>query len=223
MIRRSNRVRRVRIQFRSDGTLEVVAPPGISDRSIARAVADAGPWIDRVAARRAAIADLGLGEPGVVRVFDRRYPVVRESGRSKIEHGDGVLLVRATDDEDARRLVRSWYLRVFKDSAVEAVSHEARAMGVSPGRISVREMQTRWGSCNPRTANMSLNWRLVLAPSAIGRYVVVHELAHLRHANHSEAFWRLVAEHDSEVPAHRRWLRAHGPQLLAYDPASAIR
>jgi predicted metal-dependent hydrolase len=95
---------------------------------------------------------------------------------------------------------------------------EAEALGVSYGRIEVRDQRTRWGSCSPR-GTLSFNWRLALAPLEVLDYVVVHELCHLREANHSPRFWRLVAERRPDWREQRAWLRENGAELLAFRPA----
>lgn len=80
--------------------------------------------------------------------------------------------------------------------------------GFSVGRIRVRDQRTLWGSCSPR-GSISLNWRLVRMPPQVRDYILLHELAHLRHPNHSRRFWTLLA---SICPWYReahRWLRAN--------------
>ena len=96
-------------------------------------------------------------------------------------------------------------------------AREAADMGVSYERLTIRDQRTRWGSCSSR-GTLSFNWRLVLAPSAVLDYVVVHELCHLRHPNHSARFWSLVAERRPDYRAQRVWLRRHGAELLAFEP-----
>jgi predicted metal-dependent hydrolase len=82
--------------------------------------------------------------------------------------------------------------------------------GFTVSRVSVRSQRTLWGSCSRRQGSVSLNWRLVRMPDEVRDYILLHELAHLRHANHSRQFWRLV---ESICPGFReahRWLRDHG-------------
>jgi predicted metal-dependent hydrolase len=79
-------------------------------------------------------------------------------------------------------------------------------------RVSIRDQRTRWGSCG-RDGHICLNWRLMLMPEWVRDYVMVHELMHLRHLNHSPAYWALVADACPEHEAARRWLREHGPSL----------
>ncbi len=78
--------------------------------------------------------------------------------------------------------------------------------------IAIRSQKTRWGSCSSR-GTLSFNWRLMLAPPAILDYVVVHELCHLRHMNHSKDFWACVETILPDYKAHRKWLKEHGHEL----------
>ncbi len=96
----------------------------------------------------------------------------------------------------------------------DAIERHARALGVSPVRVSIRDPRTRWGSA-ARTGRLAFSWRLVLAPSEALETVVVHELAHLRVFGHGPTFWAVVS---SRVPDHliwRRWLREHSVELHA--------
>ena len=117
----------------------------------------------------------------------------------------------AVSEVDARRAVRELVTMLAEE--------EAEALGVSYRRIEVRGQRTRWGSCSSR-GTLSFNWRLVLAPFEVLDYVVVHELCHLREANHSPRFWRLVAERRPGWREQRAWLREHGAELLAFRPAA---
>jgi len=99
------------------------------------------------------------------------------------------------------------------------VEEEGPHIGVAPKRIQIRDQRSRWGSCSTR-GTLSFNWRLVLAPFDVLDYVVVHELCHLREANHSRRFWRLVEQRRPGWRAQRDWLHEHGPELLAFRPAA---
>jgi predicted metal-dependent hydrolase len=92
------------------------------------------------------------------------------------------------------------------------VQRRATEMGITYGRVAIRDQKTRWGSCS-RAGNLNFNWRLVLAPPAVLDYVVVHELAHRVELNHSARFWRVVARYCPAMNAHRTWLRTHGATL----------
>ena len=85
-------------------------------------------------------------------------------------------------------------------------------MGVTYGRISIREQKTRWGSCSS-AGNLNFNWRLIFAPEEVLDYVVVHELAHRKEMNHSKAFYAVVESVLPDYKSSRRWLREHGDSL----------
>ncbi len=72
--------------------------------------------------------------------------------------------------------------------------------------ITIREQKTRWGSCSSK-ADINLNWKLIFLPPSVTQYIIIHELCHIRHLNHSARFWQLVAEFDPKFKQHRRELR----------------
>ncbi|MDR2431813.1 MAG: M48 family metallopeptidase [Candidatus Margulisbacteria bacterium] len=88
----------------------------------------------------------------------------------------------------------------------------ARKYGVVFKNIRIGDQATRWGSCS-RRGTLSFNWRLILTPENIRRYVVIHEICHLREMNHSSRFWRLVAEECPEYQECRKWLRKNKENL----------
>jgi predicted metal-dependent hydrolase len=89
----------------------------------------------------------------------------------------------------------------------------AATLGLTVARVTIRDQRSRWGSCSPK-GHIALNFRLLLMPSDVREYVLVHELMHLKQPNHSRRFWRLV---EGACPGFRdaeRWLRKHGPSLF---------
>lgn len=95
----------------------------------------------------------------------------------------------------------------------ERIAYYAKLMGVSYGRIAVREQKTRWGSCSA-AGNLNFNWKLILMPPEILDYVVVHELAHRKELNHSKAFWSVVEQILPDYKERRRWLKTEGALFI---------
>ena len=89
----------------------------------------------------------------------------------------------------------------------------AAAQGLTVRRVTIRDQRSRWGSCSPK-GHIALNFRLLLMPPDVREYILIHELMHLKQANHSRRFWRLVEAACPGFRAAERWLRTHGPSLF---------
>jgi predicted metal-dependent hydrolase len=85
-----------------------------------------------------------------------------------------------------------------------------------PNTVYIRNQQTRWGSCSAKD-NLSFNWRLIMAPPRIMEYIVVHELVHLEHHDHSDRFWDRLTELCPHAAESRDWLEANGHRLIFSD------
>ena len=94
----------------------------------------------------------------------------------------------------------------------QRTAYFARQIGVTYGRITVRDQKTRWGSCS-QTGNLNFNFRLILAPPEVLDYVVVHELCHRRQMNHSAQFWQEVAQVLPDYRKRKAWLTETGWRL----------
>jgi predicted metal-dependent hydrolase len=121
---------------------------------------------------------------------------------------------------DPPRLTEAVGRQLARSLLERACECEAAELGVRYCRIQVRDTRSRWGSCSS-TGTLSFSWRLVLAPAEVLDYVVVHELCHLRVADHSPRFWRLVERRRPGYRDQREWLGRHGWELLAYRPERA--
>ncbi|MGA0603578.1 M48 family metallopeptidase [Caulobacter sp. KR2-114] len=120
------------------------------------------------------------------------------------------------DHWTAGRVIRREAERVF----AARVKVHADALGAPMPKVSTADARGRWGSCTPgsleRRASIRLSWRLALAPFDVADYVVAHECAHLKEANHGPRFWALVRQLVGDPAPFRAWLRAEGPRLHAF-------
>lgn len=95
----------------------------------------------------------------------------------------------------------------------ERVEYFAKVIGVTYGKITVRNQKTRWGSCSSK-GNLNFNCFLMLAPPEVLDYVVVHELCHRKQMNHSKAFWLEVEKVLPNYKEVRKWLKEEGSQMI---------
>lgn len=215
-----------RLSLRVDpasGGVTVTLPPGASRRAARAFLETQTGWIAaRIAALGAPVpfapgAELPLlGETvALVHAPDARRGVWRDGG-SLVVSGDIAHFARRSRDwlrGEARRVIAA---RVQD----KAPSLAARAPGARPpGRITVRDTRSRWGSCAASGA-LSFSWRLLLAPPDVLDYVVAHEMAHLAEMNHGPRFWALCAAladpAAGSIEGPRGWLRSEGSRLHRY-------
>lgn len=135
--------------------------------------------------------------------------------RRKSEVVDGTIRLRqsAVDQSSVKRALRNFYRREAREYLSGRLDHFGDEMGLEYDGLEIRNQRTRWGSCSTN-GTISLNWRLLMAPPEVIDYVVVHELAHLREPNHTEAFWSLVAEHIPDYEEYAEWLDENSTQLV---------
>lgn len=127
----------------------------------------------------------------------------------------GVLHVSGRAEHLPRRV--GDYLKAEAKRRIYGLAFDLAArLGRTPGRVTVRDTRSRWGSCSSR-GDLSFSWRLVLAPESVLTYVVAHEVAHLAEMNHSPAFWLLVEELVGDPGPAKRWLKANGGRLHGYE------
>jgi predicted metal-dependent hydrolase len=178
-------------RFRRDLTLEVVLPRG-RRVDVERAIAERSGRLRREYERMAStVGVLGRNE---VMYGGQILKVVFSQGATESlvpEPSKGTVTLRASDSRRVRELVRRWFLAESSSYAVRKVAEFARKMGVRPSRVDVREID-KWGYCT-RGGRLSFSWQLVALPERLREYMVLHELTHLRHFDHSRAFKRKLA------------------------------
>ncbi len=99
----------------------------------------------------------------------------------------------------------------------ERVEYFSDIMDVDFEKITIRSQKSRWGSCSCKK-NLAFNCLLVLCPPDVLDYVVVHELCHLRHMNHSQSFWAEVEKYCPKYKSYRKWLKSEGDRLIKLLP-----
>ena len=220
-VRISRRARRLSMRVFPGGRVEVVVPPGVGIPAVERFVARHRDWAERRSRELTLQAPLASDRrPSTVELAlaGRRWRVSYASGaRSSVtESGEGELTVRTTGPTDrhvSHPLLR-WLGRLAAEQLGERLEEVSRETGIDYSRMLLRRQRTRWGSCSA-TGTISLNVCLMFQRPEVVRYLIVHELCHRRHMNHSPRFWRLV---ESLEP---RWRALDGELLKGWQHVPA--
>lgn len=156
-------------------------------------------------------------KPGVViPILGRRVRVKHDDTLRSPHKLEYELLRVAGDREFFPRRVTEALKKIAEKEITRLAEKYAEKMNRRIRRISVRDTRSRWGSCSS-TGNLSFSWRLIFAPKEVLHYVVAHEVAHLRHMNHSRAFWNTVESICPDYEPAKAWLRLHGKHLYRFS------
>lgn len=120
-----------------------------------------------------------------------------------------------SDQACIRAALESWYKAQARMVLKDKLDKLAKRMHVSVQTFRLKEQKTRWGSCSSK-GNINLNWRIIMAPDAAIDYIIIHELAHLTHLNHSKQFWQRVADFMPEYEYWKKWFKNHGQELTGF-------
>jgi predicted metal-dependent hydrolase len=193
-VRVSPRARRLTARVHVGGRVEIVVPVGVNARAVRDFVQRFTPWIDRKVAAMQNLAVPSESVPACIEfaATGESFAVEwRKGPRRRLERESERIIVGAADERGARAMLRNWLKHAAYERLAPRLLQLANELHCSVSRVSIRCQRTRWGSCSTR-GTVSLNCSLVFLPMEVVRYLFVHELAHTRHMNHSDGFWRLV-------------------------------
>jgi predicted metal-dependent hydrolase len=201
-IRISRRARRLSMRVFPGGRVEVVVPPGVGIPAIERFVARHREWAERRSREYALLAPhTGSRRPETVELelLGQRWNVAYETAGRRVvrDDGDGSLRVLGPDhsDHSVSRMLLRWLVGVAGPELGERLDGLVREVGIGYEKLHLRRQRTRWGSCSA-AGTISLNVCLMFQRPEVVRYLMIHELCHRRHMNHSDRYWRLVESYE---------------------------
>lgn len=201
-VRISRRARRLSMRVFPGGRVEVVVPPGTGLPAIERFVSMHRTWAEK-RAREFALLAPSTAERRPTKVHlpltGQCWSVAYETARRSMvtDRGNGILHLRLERDSDREvgRLLLRWLGDVALNELRPRLDGVSRDTGIEYVRMHLRRQRTRWGSCST-AGTISLNMCLMFQRPEVVRYLMVHELCHRRHMNHSPGFWDLVERHE---------------------------
>jgi predicted metal-dependent hydrolase len=198
------RAKHLKLKVLSDGSIEVVAPKRATKRDIELFVLHSQEWIQKVQKKHSEhhkkLSDELEGYKGKILVGGEWIEgVIQPLQKRLFDQKGGIITFKSPKG------IEAFYRQKSLDDALGLVQEMAPMMGVEVAKVQVKFVKTRWGSCSSRGV-ITINAHLAKAPPFVMSYVVVHELAHRVHMNHSKPFWELVAQYNQDHLKAREWL-----------------
>lgn len=217
----------ISIRIAPDGVVRVTSPSFVTDSYIHEVVYKRADWIlsnienIKEAARGVLNRRYSRGDRVVYLGKEYNLKVIEEveaENRIRFDGEDFEVHVDPEGEEEEReRSIREGLTQWYRHEAFRKLKERTRfyseILKLYPNNIKVKEQKSLWGSCSSKD-NINFNWKLIMAPQAVLDYIVVHELCHLRHRDHSKSYWNLV---EGIIPDHkekRKWLKENGRSLM---------
>jgi predicted metal-dependent hydrolase len=224
-LQRSMRRKTLSIVIRR-GEVKVLAPVFLSKNTIAEFVVAKTPWIlQKLQTQQAWVEQNEQGQKQFVdgEVFlylGESYPLsVGAASKSEVTFHNGYFIVNVSNrvkpensSNHIKGLLQDWYKQQLSDYLDHRIEHYTKLIGVVHTGVNVRAYTRRWGSCSSK-GQLSFNFLLMMAPAWVIDYVIVHELCHLTHMNHSPRFWAKVLRFYPRHKEAKAWLKIEGGNL----------
>ena len=206
--------RSISLQITSEGELVVRAPHKAPEKYIRTLIDEKRNWIiSKQKEILAKVVKVELNDGSKVLFLGKEYPLKFDNlEKFIIKFKDNCFYIAEEYAKDIKKYLEVWY----RNNARKLLTHRLNTLcqkhGFNVKNVKLSNASQRWGSCSSR-GNINLNWRLILAPVEVIDYVIIHELAHTRELNHSDKFWKIVADIMPDYKKHRKWLKDNGNKI----------
>jgi predicted metal-dependent hydrolase len=211
---RSNR-KTLSLSINENADLVVRAPHRVSYDEIQKFISEKSAWINNK--QRLIKAQLednkNQHSSGQYLYLGSLYPItIDNSNVGPISFNGHIFTITNVNRERIRLALKSWYKKRFIEVALPRLSYFSDKHKLKVNQVRVKEQKTLWGSCSSKN-NINLNYLLIMAPMKVIDYVIVHELVHTIHKNHSAKFWQKVETIMPNYKDSRNWLKDNGYKL----------
>lgn len=215
-LKRHRRAKSVRLHAREG--LHITVPYRFNLREIPAILEEHRAWIEKHLALILVQQKEPLPEYIELKIYEETWRVIYEKSPSKIRlleraHLKEILILGDINNENlCRQKLVMWLKQKAKMILPMLLTKTSEQMQVNFKKISIRNQKTLWGSCT-HDKSINLNYKLIFLPYSLALHVLIHELAHTIHLNHSARFWKLVEKFDPQWKTHHKQLR-HGDEFI---------
>ena len=205
------------IYIERDGSVSVLVPESMDDAQVEALLKQYEYRIHKYQAKRQL-----LNEAAVIReavngqaflYLGRNYYLQFSPEVDQVVFRGRYLYAPPASNDDLREMFRVFYRNRGLDYIVPRVQRFAESMGVQVDTVAIIELKNRWASCSVKRPKVNFHWKVMMAPGSVVNYLIVHELAHLKHRRHDASFWNEV---DRVLPDYQKqvaWLKQYGAGL----------
>jgi predicted metal-dependent hydrolase len=211
------------IQIEAPDKVTVISPKGVKEDEILRVVKGKSKWITQKLFQIREMEYLKRsreyvnGESFIYMGRNYSLQIVVDVSHiipeAKLFRGKFYVYTDSNDPFIIRRALEQWYKEKAKQKIGERIHYYQKYFDLAPNKVMIKEQQKRWGSCSSQR-NLYFNWKCIMAPSPVLDYLVVHEMCHMVHMNHSAEFWNLVRSILPDYEERRKLLKNEG---VRYD------
>jgi len=203
-VRMSERSRHVYIKVTPEDGLLVILPTKRRHPKIEQILNEKRAWIEKHLAKlseeRLSKQDVSLPSQLNLLAVNEIWPIETLPGQTKLRlisqaHQSLILMGQVEDLSRCKHVLQAWLKDHAKRHLIPMFSTISQEIGLPFSKVSIRAQKTRWGSCSS-AGSVTLNYKLLFLPPEIARHIMIHELCHTVHMNHSKRFWSLVARFD---------------------------
>lgn len=203
----------IEISIDSNGMISVVAPFGVSDEKIEKVINSKEKWILNKLSYIDKKEKLRVNH---VMFLGKQYPVKimvqRFVEKDFVVFNNDYFLVTVSYDESVTKTLERWFMEKTEKLIIQKVNKYKHYFDREPELIKVKEQKRRWGSCTYDN-KLLFNWKLSMAREDVLEYVVIHEMCHMIHKNHSKEYWNEVSRILPDYKNKHKWLKDKGHLL----------
>ena len=201
------------LSINENAELIVRAPNKISNKQIAEFIIEKSKWINKnKSLMQSRINEMNNSQSNYL-FLGNIYPLIKvNEDPNKIDFNGTEFITSIENQDKFKSSLKSWYKIKFKDIAIPRLNYFSDKYNLKINQVRFKNQKTLWGSCSSKN-NINLNYLLVMAPMIVIDYVIIHELVHTVHKNHSANFWNAVEAIMPDYKKAKKWLNKNGYKL----------
>jgi len=149
--------------------------------------------------------------------FGSEYSLkIKHSNSDNVYLDNNIMIVEVKNNSKAvhiRNILNNWYIAESKKYLIKTTNYYEVLIGVSVNKLIFGKYKSKWGSCNSKKT-ISYDWRIIMAPLEVIHYLIIHELCHIKHLNHSNDFWKTVEKYMANYKLQKKWLKTNSSKLI---------